>query len=73
MAMAPTPVEGARSAWRRIGLWFERWAEAIDFDVSEHHERRIAQLEVELAALHSKSSVPSDRASSPQLTDKEAS
>ena len=73
MTTAPTPVEGAHSAWERIGLWFERWAEADEFDISEHHERRIAQLEVELAALHSKSSVPSDRASSPQLTDKEAS
>ena len=73
MAMAPTPVEGAHSAWERIGLWFERWAEAIDFDISEHHERRIAQLEVELTALRSKFAVSSDRASSPQLSDKDVS
>ena len=71
MATTPTSVEGVNSAWRRIVLWFERWAEAVEFDISEHHERRIAQLELEVAALRSKSPVSSEGASSLQPPDKD--
>jgi hypothetical protein len=51
MTASPTPVESALSVWRRRSSWFERWATAMDFDISELHERRIGQLEREVAAL----------------------
>jgi hypothetical protein len=54
-------------------LWLEQWAEALDFDISEYHERRIARLELEVAALRSKHAVWSDKATSLQSTDKELS
>lgn len=73
MAINPTPVEGVRSTWRRIGLWLKRWEEALDFDISEYHERRLARLEREVAALRSKHAVSSDTASSLRPIDKEAS
>jgi hypothetical protein len=37
--------------------WLERWAEAMDFDISEYHERRIAQLERDVAALRASNAV----------------
>jgi hypothetical protein len=51
MTPAPTPAESSPSTWRRITAWLNRWDEALDFDISEHHERRIGQLEREVAAL----------------------
>jgi hypothetical protein len=51
-------------------LWLEQWAEALEFDISEYHERRIARLELEVAALRSRPAVRSDTASSLQLADK---
>ena len=73
MATTPTAGEGVPSPFRRIGLWFEQWAEAIDFDISEYHERRIARLEFEVAALRGKLAVSSDGASSLQPVHKEVS
>lgn len=73
MAIVPESVDGTHSSWRRIVLWFERWAEAIDFNISEDHERRIARLELEVEALHSQSAASSDGTSSQQLADKEVS
>lgn len=69
MTPASIPVEGARSVWRRIGLWLEQWAEAIEFDIAEHHERRITQIEQEIAALRAKAAVSGDVASSPRPAD----
>ena len=73
MATTPNPVEDARSAWRRVVFWFEQWAEALEFDISEHHERRIARLELEVAELRSKPALLSERASSLLPTSKEIS
>ena len=73
MATTPTPVDGAPSPWRRVGLWLKRWEEALDFDISEYHERRIARLEREVADLRSKSAVSSDKSTSQQPADGEAS
>jgi hypothetical protein len=72
MTVSPTP-EGRPSALRRIGLWLKRWEEALDFDISEYHERRIARLEREVAALRSERALSSDAASSRQSADKEVS
>ena len=72
MTASPTP-EGRPSALRRIGLWLKRWEEALDFDISEYHERRIARLEFEVAALRGKLAVSSDGASSLQPVHKEVS
>lgn len=73
MATTPTPVDDAPSPWRRIGLWLKRWEEALDFDISEYHEQRIARLELEVAALRSEHAVSSDKATSLQRADKEVS
>lgn len=70
MAVTPTPDGGVRSSWKRFVLWLQRWEEALNFDISEYHERRIARLEVEVATLRSKSAVSSDEASSLQPADK---
>jgi hypothetical protein len=71
MATTATSVEGAPSTWRRITSWLERWAEALEFDISEYHERRIARLELEVAALRGKSAVPGEGASLPPQAGKE--
>jgi hypothetical protein len=55
-----------------MGSWFERWATAMDFDISEHHERRIAQLEREIAALRAERTSSSGTASVDRKIDKEA-
>ena len=73
MTTSPTPGEDVRSALRRIGLWFKHWAEALDFNISEYHERRIARLEHEVAALRSKHAVSNDTASSLQPVDRRVS
>jgi hypothetical protein len=69
MTVSPTP-EGRPSVPRRIGLWLKRWEEALDFDITEHRERRIARLERELATLRSGRALSSDAASSREQTDK---
>jgi hypothetical protein len=54
-------------------LWLKRW-EALDLDISESHERRIARLEREVAVLRSERALSSDAASSRQPAgDKEVS
>jgi hypothetical protein len=63
MTTNPTLIEGVPSTWRRIGLWLKHWEEALNFDISEYHERRIALLEREVAALRNKHAVSSDMAS----------
>jgi hypothetical protein len=68
--MSPTP-EGRPPALRRIGLWLKRWDEALDFDISEYHERRIARLEREVAVLCSERALSFDAASSRQPADDE--
>lgn len=73
MAATPTPVETATPAWRRLVAWFEQWAEAMDFDISEHHERRIAQLEREIVALRASRLDTGDTTASTQAVDKELS
>ena len=65
MPTTPTSAEGVPSTWRRIVQWFKQLEEAVDFDITEYHERRIARLEREVAALRSKSAVSRDGASSP--------
>lgn len=71
MTTAPTSTEGVPSTWRRFVQWFKQLEEAVDFDISEYHERRIARLELEVAALRSKSPVSGNGASS--RADKEVS
>jgi hypothetical protein len=73
MATDPTPGGGVPSALRRIGLWLKGWEEALDFDIAEYHERRIARLEREVAALRSERALSFDAASSRQSADKEVS
>ena len=73
MSATPTPVEAMPSAWRRLVSWLEQWAEAFDFDISEHHERRISQLEREVAALHAGRIDTSDATASTQVNDRELS
>jgi hypothetical protein len=50
-------------------LWLKRWEEALDFDISEYHERRIARLEREVAVLRSERALSFDAASSRQPAD----
>lgn len=73
MTTTRAPAEGVPSAWRRIGSWLEQWAQALDFDISEYHERRIARLVREVAALRSERASSSNAASSRQSPDKEVS
>jgi hypothetical protein len=54
-------------------LWLKRWEEALDFEIAEYHERRIARLEREVAVLRSERAPSSDAASSLQPADKEVS
>ena len=72
--MTASPTAGDRpSALRRIGSWLKSWEEALDFDISEYHERRIARLERDVAALRSERAPSTDAASSLQSADKEVS
>jgi hypothetical protein len=71
MTAPPTPVGSAPSAWRRIALWLEQWAEALDFDISEHHERRIAQLERDVASLRTSHTGSSATTTAAQAIKKE--
>lgn len=73
MTTTRAPAEGVPSAWRRIGSWFGQWAQALDFDISEYHERRIARLEREVAALQSERAPLNPAASSLRPADKEVS
>lgn len=72
MTVSPTP-EVRPSALKGIGLWLTRWEEALNFDISEYHERRIARLEREVAALRSERALLSEAASSRQSANKEVS